>query len=200
MALQLTRGVALRKPLSAAVQRVLCTKTSAPSVPSAAPTIANYLGFGGAIPFVAGSISALVASDPAVIPIARAVQLYGASILSFLGAVHWGAALRAPTSTRESNIDFAYSVVPSLVGWGASMMEPAAGLAVLAPAFVSVLVYDSARFGSAEGIPAWYVRLRRPLSAAAVVSMGVTFGCVTRAGTGLNGSVGTSAEMKAENA
>lgn len=94
--------------------------------------------------------------------LAHATQLYGASILSFLGGVHWGLALRAP-STR----DFIYSVTPSLIAWGAALAPPPQGLAVLSGGFVAAWMWDEVRFRGGSKVPSWYRRLRRPLTIAA---------------------------------
>lgn len=120
----------------------------------------QYLGYGGALPFLFGGVGSLFVSD--VHTLAHATQLYGASILSFLGGVHWGLALRAP-STR----DFIYSVTPSLVACGAALAPPQQGLAVLSGGFVAAWAWDEVRFRGGSQVPRWYRRLRRPLTIAA---------------------------------
>ena len=101
-------------------------------------------------------------------PFARATQLYGSSILSFLGAVHWGVALRSSVDGVSGTRDFVYSVTPSLVAWLASLMRPSEGLLLLTGGFGAAFLYDSLRFGNGSAVPAWYRRLRLPLSVAAM--------------------------------
>ena len=67
------------------------------------PTVPAVLGFGGLIPFVSSAGVILAAHvSPANVPDAlsafalTAHITYGSVILSFLGAVHWGLALRSP--------------------------------------------------------------------------------------------------------
>lgn len=128
------------------------------------PRVAQFLGYAGAMPFVAGAVATAVTSDP--FPFARATQLYGTSILSFLGAVHWGVALRTSVDATPRHIttDFVYGVIPSLIGWGAALLQPAEGLYVLSGSFMIAFLYDSFRFRSGSFVPAWYRRLRLPLS------------------------------------
>ena len=46
---------------------------------------------------------------------------YGAVILSFLGGIRWGAALRG-IGASQRRFDFAISVIPSLAGWAALLI------------------------------------------------------------------------------
>lgn len=139
-----------------------------------APDVVQYLGYGGTIPFITGALASTLTSDPTYF--ARATQLYGTSILSFLGAVHWGVALRFPhASTFARNVDFVYGVTPSLVGWTAALMQPAEGLALLTASFAGTYAYDTVRFGVPGSTPPWYLQLRGPLTLAALGGCGVSY-------------------------
>lgn len=147
------------------------------------PKLPKYLGYAGTIPFLSGAALSFTLTDPA--PIASSVQLYGSSILSFLGAVHWGVALQssamASAAPASSKRDFTISVVPSLVAWGAAMLPAEEGLFVLSISFAGMLLYDSYRFRSGQGVPSWYRRLRRPLSLAAILGSLITMRSMWRA-------------------
>lgn len=144
------------------------------------PTIPQALGFGGALPFLAGAFVTSVLPDISLA--VRVTQLYGASILSFLGGVHWGLALRNPTTTVAAR-DFTVSVVPSLVAWGAAVAPPHQGLAVLSSSFVALFVYDRFRLALlAQPIPKWYFPMRLPLTVAAAGGCGVAWLAVRRQG------------------
>ena len=146
------------------------------------PRVAKLLGFGGAIPFVAGAVGTVFFPDPLLM--ARALQLYGSSILSFLGAVHWGVALRTSIETGvtvRTVRDLVYGVTPSLMAWGSSLVQPSDGLYLLAGSFGVSYVYDVIRFGAGSEIPSWYRQLRLPLSIFAITSCFIGHKRVSRA-------------------
>lgn len=95
------------------------------------PSYARWLGYAGLIPFVV--LVAMVWWLPAADRMAAgfALTAYGASISSFLGAIHWGLAMRDPME-RKTVFHFAWGVVPSLLAWIALLLAPAAGLVLLA--------------------------------------------------------------------
>ena len=83
------------------------------------PRIAWWLGYGGLIPFVVLSAAVVLGLDSPGFTATDAVSAllrYGAVIISFIGAVHWGVALSvAPPDKR--NAMFVYSVIPALAAW-----------------------------------------------------------------------------------
>lgn len=91
---------------------------------------ARWLGFGGLIPFV-GLAAALWLVGPGDRPLAsKALLAYGASIASFLGAIHWGLAMRDGPPQRAPLL--LWGVVPSLLGWVALLLGDAPGLLLIA--------------------------------------------------------------------
>ncbi len=130
--------------------------------PTGIPRAALWLGPLGLIPFLAGALA------PWLLPAAwepeasLALIGYGAVILSFLGGVHWG--LAAPAGRP---LQIGLSVVPSLVGWlallVANLHATGPALWLLAAAFAILLAGDLVAAG--RGLtPAWYPRLRVPLT------------------------------------
>ncbi len=119
-------------------------------------TIAVLLTLAGAIPFVV--LGADVLLDPLDSPTAIEVLIsYGAVILSFTGAVHWGFALRdtahpvngtplTPAVLGAERQLLIFGIVPAVIGWVAlSVMLhfDAPGLALfllLAGFFITVVV------------------------------------------------------------
>ena len=59
-----------------------------------------------------------------------ALLAYGATILSFLGAIHWGLALHDPAEPPRWML--VWGVVPSLLAWGALLWGTPGGLWLLA--------------------------------------------------------------------
>lgn len=134
--------------------------------PTAVPRAAIVLGAAGVVPFAASA--AIVLAGGVAAPLAQlAILTYGAVILAFLGGVHWGLALRDPAPQTGLLVA---GVVPSLVGWAGVLIGGGLGLALLILGFLGVLALDGqlARAGTA---PAWYPRLRLPLTAAVVACL-----------------------------
>lgn len=101
------------------VSRGQIVKTYSPGVTAAAiPAVPKVLGLSGLIPFYALSpplvkyVGEVLAATPYLLsagdfllhdllPYAAMLQIgYGSAIVSFLGAVHWGAAMQSRTGVR----------------------------------------------------------------------------------------------------
>lgn len=123
-------------------------------------------GLAGLIPFLGLPVLALAApglsgwSD-------RALALYAAVILSFLGGARWG---RAVAEAAPDPRTIALAMAPSVAAWGLVLLpEGRSGLAlaVLAAALVLHLLWDL----RSPGLPDWYPRLRLILTAGAVAGL-----------------------------
>jgi hypothetical protein len=137
------------------------------------PAAAAWLGGLGLVPFVGLSIASQAIEGDLKTAALRGLLAYGAVILSFLGGIHWGAAMTRSITQTNSGIDsgrLGISVVPSLVGWTSLLIDARYGLAVLAVGFAANLLLDirSTRQGLA---PPWYRRLRQPLTMIVVVAL-----------------------------
>ena len=88
------------------------------------------MGYAGLIPFVGLALIMqflpLTNRPPAV----AALVAYGAVITTFLGAIHWGLAMRDAQTVQA--VPFVWGVIPSLVAWLALLLSPALGLWILA--------------------------------------------------------------------
>lgn len=149
------------------------------------PAVAYVLGLAGAIPFVICGVAASQEGPQAVAGL-LALLGYGAVILSFVGAVHWGFALSAEGRTTSPSITafrppslafrLALSTMPALIGWTAIVLAalalPEIGLALLMAGFI-VTVATEARWSRSDLMPAGYMSLRWLLSAVVVTSLGV---------------------------
>ncbi len=139
------------------------------------PKVPLWLGVAGLIPFVALSL-ALAAG--ATLPLFTdedsmrvALVGYGVAILSFLGGVRWGVALKEDEAgDGKANRDFVISVIPALVGWFAWFQPSPADLWWLAAAHVLLGLLD---YGLAcrTIVQEWFGRLRLGLSAVAALSL-----------------------------
>lgn len=133
--------------------------TAAPSTP------ALWLGYAGLLPFVAGAALAWIAPTAGGPTGGAPLLAYAATIVSFLGGIHWGLALRDPLS-REGQL--LWGVTPSLVAWAALLVPTRGGLVVCAAALIACYLVDR-RLYEREGLAAW-LTLRGRLTAIASLS------------------------------
>jgi hypothetical protein len=116
---------------------------------------ARALGFGGLIPFV-GLAAALWLLPPGESPLASTALLgYGATIASFLGAIHWGLVMRdGPVQPTASLL---WGVVPCLLGWAALLLGAAPGLLLMAALLWACLAVDRVLY------PRWRLQAWLPM-------------------------------------
>lgn len=133
--------------------------------PASPPAWAERLGHAGLIPFVAGALLVWLVWPEAHPYVTLALSAYAAVIVSFLGGIHWGVAMRQPSPPPSL---FAWGVVPSLVAWTAVMMPPSAGLVVLGAMLLACYGVDR-RLYPPQGMGRW-LTLRFRLSAVASLS------------------------------
>ncbi len=123
--------------------------------------LAEMVGYAGLLPFLAALLGVGLASDYAQRDFAQRLGLgYGAAILSFVGAVHWGLAVAGRWAWTPGTI--AGSILPSVVATAAVLIGGQRGLALLAVGFGLFWVYEHRRRGGE--LPAGYLALRRNLS------------------------------------
>ncbi len=134
------------------------------------PVAPLVFGYAGVIPFVAGALAMALGSDSVELTAYFYLMSYASLILAFLGAVHWGLALAAD---RVAWGWYGVSVVPALLGWVAyGLIDPVHRIALLALGYVGVFLVDiqAVRAGLA---PAWYPKLRKPLTVIVLIALGV---------------------------
>ena len=133
---------------------------------SARPSLLGYLGL---LPFVAATVAVWFAPPVASQFASRALLTYGAVILTFLGAVHWGLAMESSQPGRDRRLSL--SVLPALVAWVALLLSPIIAFPVLVISFAVMNAAD--RQAAASGAaPSWYPSLRLPLSVIVVFCLG----------------------------
>lgn len=128
-----------------------------------APTL--RLGYAGLLPFVAGAALAWIVRDEAQLYVLAALSAYATAIVSFLGGIHWGLAMRDPAAPSAR---FGWGVVPPLLAWIAVLMPPSAGLVLQGVALIACYAVDRRSYPS-QGAGAWLV-LRFRLTAVASLS------------------------------
>jgi hypothetical protein len=135
------------------------------------PHAASLLGYAGLLPFLGLALLAALAEGAWHAGALLGLAAYGAVILSFLGAVHWGFALRAGPEERGADWPrLALGVLPSLLAWVALLMPPAPGMALLAAGLAGTAVAEERAV--ARGLMGEdYLRLRRVLSLVAALCL-----------------------------
>lgn len=136
----------------------------------ALPRTVAWLGYGGLIPFLALTPASLLDQHHGALW-SDALYAYGAIILSFIGALHWGLAMSQPElSERQRSAWFAWSVVPALIAWPAILFSPPLAAPLLVFGFIAHYLQDR-RLARQARLPDWYLPLRLRLTSVAVVCL-----------------------------
>jgi hypothetical protein len=131
------------------------------------------LGFAGLIPFVSFSLACWLVHPDWLGAFVKGQLAYAVAVLSFLGGVHWGAALALVDLTVErTRKAFAWSVVPALIAWFATMAG-GFGFAVLMAGFIIAYQVDKRLFAWYR-LPEWFLRLRLYLTCVVVATLALT--------------------------
>ncbi len=134
------------------------------------PGTARWLGYGGLIPFLVLAPASLLDARHGL-AWSDALYAYGAVILSFVCALHWGFAMSLPGLTDSRRVrTMLWSVVPSLIAWPALLLVPMEAAALLVSGFVLHYLQDR-RLARHAALPAWYLPLRLQLTVVACLSL-----------------------------
>lgn len=144
-----------------------------PGIPAApTPRVVALLGYGGLLPFAALAALLLVEGVHNALwwP---ALLAYGAVILSFVGALHWGFAMALPgLGAAQRQALWLWSVVPALVAWPAVLWAAPGAAVLLVAGFVAHYAQDRRLVAHAgAALPAWYLPLRTKLTLVASVCL-----------------------------
>ena len=138
------------------------------------PFGARWLGLLGLLPFVIMTFLAISDTSAGIRDPHYVLRAYVAVILSFLGGIQWGLAIRnsdGNARTRQGlTPSLALSVCPSLIGWTGLLAEESLGFGLLILGFALVLISDVRALN--RGIaPRWYLRLRYPLTGLVIICL-----------------------------
>ncbi|MEP1206510.1 MAG: DUF3429 domain-containing protein [Rhizobiaceae bacterium] len=122
------------------------------------------LSLAGYVPFAVLTIGLwlLLPESQNYVLTGTALTTYGAVILSFLGGVRWGLALRSANEAASRYI-LIVSVMPSLAGWFSLYLDAPFVYAVQALVFAAVGAWD-ALSGEKGAFGLWFVKLRTTLT------------------------------------
>lgn len=129
---------------------------------ASAVSAAKWMGYLGLLPFIFAALGVWFG-----LPwVTSVLAAYGAVILSFVGAIHWGFAMTQRGVRPEV---FYASVVPALVAWGALLIPKIIGLPLLAAGFVGWRLWEQRDTGPL--LPGWFRAMRTVLTIGAVASL-----------------------------
>lgn len=131
------------------------------------PFPAVWLGLAGLVPLLLAAIGVLIGGPWWRAFSSSALLAYGAAVLSFLGAVHWGIAIAQPDAPGNRS-RLTLGVLPALIATLALLLPRWLGLCVLVAGLLAVHVTEegAARAGL---VPGGYLWLRRFLTLGAVI-------------------------------
>jgi hypothetical protein len=143
------------------------------------PRLAIRLGYAGLLP-QAAALAIVLGGDPAWRFTALALgYAYAALIVSFLGGLWWGLAAQALSPVPRWV--WVAAVLPSLVAlasaipWATGDAWPGPSLGLLGVTLIASLIVDR-KLVTAALAPAWWLRLRMPLSLGlGVLTLGISF-------------------------
>ncbi|MGV8916545.1 MAG: DUF3429 domain-containing protein [Pseudomonas sp.] len=134
------------------------------------PRHVALLGYGGLLPFMGLALLIALSLDYRSLW-AVALVSYGAVILSFVGALHWGFAMTLQDMRDEQRRErLVWSVIPALVAWVATLLPMPLGCLLLIAGFV-VHFWQDRRLLQVVTLPAWYLPMRLRLTTVASVCL-----------------------------
>lgn len=144
------------------------------SVDAAAERLGRVLVFAGFIPFAALAfwLYGIAPDHPWRQGTIVLLTAYGAVVLSFLGGIRWGLALRGREG--DGTADLTLGVVPPLVGWIAIVVPAPLNFVLLAVAFAAQGAWDSLTLAS-DDAPDWFRRIRIQMTVLVVAALVVAF-------------------------
>ena len=127
----------------------------------------RFLGWAGLIPFGLAALGTHSGINALVLYGLLGGTAYGAVILSFLGAVHWGLAMQDDRSPYW----YVWSITPALFGFASLvLLDVEMRIVTLIPLFALAWLVDR-QAAKRHLIPNWYMRLRSMLTAGALISL-----------------------------
>jgi glutaredoxin len=133
-----------------------------PKLAGGVPEAGRWLGYAGLIPLAAALLGYVSSGEVRAAYFAHQFIAYGAVILSFVGAVHWGLAI----STGGARVmRLSLSVTPALLAWAALLLPAGIAAWVLLAGFLVLRAWEASP-PVARSLPAWYRQLRTRLTGA----------------------------------
>ena len=134
-------------------------------------TTAEIVSYAGVVPFVLCLLGVALLPNYGLRELAQRIAIsYGAVVLAFVGAVHWGLALAGHMAWRPVRIGGA--VLPAVIGATGTLIGGQRGLALLVVGFGVFWLYEHRSVGAE--LPTAYLSLRRNLSLVVCTLLAIT--------------------------
>lgn len=146
-----------------------------PRPPDAAVRRLAWIFAGAGLAIFAALTALLLSADSQVrVPAIAAMVTFAAVVISFLGGVEAGLAIRAEIGTPQTRaVAFALSSLPSLAAWGVLWLpSPQWQLGAALALFVAVWLSDL-RLARQGLVPAWFVDVRTGATAVVAIILGI---------------------------
>lgn len=131
-----------------------------------ASRVAIALGLWGLVPFIVPAVCLWLVAPAWQDAFARALVAYAAVILSFLGGIHWGAAVEGEDDPQKI-ARYTYAICPSLLAVVAILCPPDSALFLLFLGLMAAFFVDRRVYANIK----WFVVLRAILTAIASVCL-----------------------------
>jgi hypothetical protein len=146
------------------------TRPDAPVPVNSPEPFLHWLGYGGLVPFVFFGIAAWFGSAQWQAFSVHALAVYGAVILSFLGAVHWGLFLAERDHRVLGQAAPFWAVTPAVAAWVALLLPQVPAMVALLLLFPLVLWVDRSSLHRFRPPPG-YIALRGYLTLGGTLSL-----------------------------
>ncbi|MBS1187867.1 MAG: hypothetical protein H6R04_1885 [Burkholderiaceae bacterium] len=126
--------------------------------------LAHVLGIGALAPFVLLSIGCWIVHPDWIGDLVRGQLSYGIAILSFIGGIHWGAALlTGDMSGEETKKVLLWGVAPAILAWVGVLIDVGLGFALSMACFILAYRFDRRMYPQYH-MPEWVLTLRYRLT------------------------------------
>jgi hypothetical protein len=137
--------------------------------------IAWVLAAAGVVPFIVATAALMSTESSVRVPAIAALVTYSAVILSFLGGIEWGLALREEAGTERTRaMALGFSAVPSMAAWAVLWLPTSTSWQIGAALAIFVAVWAADQWMASRGLlPSWFVDLRTAITAIVAVILAV---------------------------
>jgi hypothetical protein len=145
--------------------------------------IAWVLTVAGTLPFIVATVFIFRGESHVRVPAIAALVTYSAVVLSFLGGIEWGLALREEAGNERSRaVALGLSTVPSLAAW-AVLWLPSTTQQLGTALGIFVFAWAADQYLTSRGLlPAWFVDLRTAITGVVTLILGVALGRLWQVG------------------